>query len=126
MISIRDANTAVARLAVLTYYPQEPVARAEIARMLLKMVNTTEQLEWLVQTFVNHIGTWPGAKELRGVFCTQFKPADGIEESSTLAGFTALDSESGYLEAISNSRRAELEAPRGQSEAAKTLLKRLN
>lgn len=126
MITEQDAKIATARLSCLRYFPTEPGARSMIAHLFMRMVSMPDQLSWLVQQFIDHVGEWHGPKELRGVFCTRFKPADGIEETSTLAGYSALDSEAGYLEQFTNERRAELEAPRGQAEAAKTLLKGLN
>jgi hypothetical protein len=96
VISLNQANIAVSRLAALAYYPQEVIARSEIAAMLVRMVSTPEQLEWLVRQFIDHVGEWKGPRELRAVFCTKFKPADRIEEWSGLSGYTASDSESAH------------------------------
>ena len=42
---------------------------------------------------IDRVGEWKGPKELRGIFCTRFKPRDGIEELSQTSGFTPEDSE---------------------------------
>jgi hypothetical protein len=55
----------------------------------------TDQLAWLVRTMVDKIGVWNGPVELRGLFCTRFKPADGIKANCTATmGFTPSDLES--------------------------------
>lgn len=112
MINLKHADHAVARLALLEFFPSEVVARAELAKLMMRIVSTPEELEWLVTTMINHFERWRGPKEMRGLFCTRFRPADGVEETCTVAGFTALDSESGYLEQFSADRRKELEAAR--------------
>jgi len=112
VITPEQASGAVARLAVLTHFPSEAIARAELARMLLRMVSTGEQLEWLVRAFVDHVGAWHGPREVRAVFCTRFKPADGVEEWSAIPGFTAADAESAYLERVEPVKRIEAESPR--------------
>src|ERR1035438_3778989 len=43
---------------------------------------------------VDKIGEWHGPMELRGVFCTRFKPCDGVEVSCvSSSGFTPSDQE---------------------------------
>lgn len=102
MITAKQASESVARLAILTHFPGEAIARAELASMLIRMVSEPRQLEWLVTAFVDHIGAWHGPREMRAVFCTRFKPADGIEEWSAIPGFTAADSEREVIEAGSS------------------------
>lgn len=112
MITTKQAAEATARLAVLVHYPGDPIARAEIGDMLLSMVGTPAQLEWLISTMRDRVGKWEGPRELRGVFCTKFKPLDGIEATSTMPGFTPEDSEQLYLQDMSAERFRELSAPR--------------
>jgi hypothetical protein len=90
---------AVGRLGGLAFFPTDEAAKAEIMRLLQRLVSTSEQLEWLCTTMLDRVGTWRGPVELRGVFCTKFKPADGIEANCLqTAGFTAMDSEAAYLD----------------------------
>lgn len=112
MITQDQAYEAVARMAALKYYPSEPAARSEIAFTLMRMVSTPEQLDWLVMQMIDRVPEWPGPMELRAVFCTKFKPRDGIEADSRLAGFTPADSENQYLFDEEDRKRAELDAPR--------------
>ncbi len=88
-----DLTKAIASLTLLRFFPAEDIARASIMELLSRMIGTVEQLDWLVVTMIDRVGEWPGPKELRGVFCTRFKPADGIEAWCSLPGFTAADSE---------------------------------
>src|SRR5690348_14509423 len=88
---------AVARMTALSMFPNNPAAHKEIMRMLDRMVSTSEELEWLVATMIDRVGEWKGTAELRGVFCTRFRPKDGIERWSTIPGFTPEDSESQTL-----------------------------
>lgn len=99
MISTEQAERGMARMGILKFYPSEPASRKEIMRLLIKMVSTVEQLDWLVNTMIDHIGEWPGPAELRAVFTTRFKPLDGIEGKgySSLPGFTPGDIEAENL-----------------------------
>jgi hypothetical protein len=47
--------------------------------LLGRMVSTPAQLGWLVTTLIDRIGTYAGPDQIRAVFCTKFKPKDGIE-----------------------------------------------
>lgn len=84
---------AVARMGVLRYFPTDPHAQLEIMRLLERMVPHAAALDWLTETLIDRVGEWQGPKELRGILCAKFRPKDGIEEWSTIPGFTASDSE---------------------------------
>lgn len=112
MITIQQAGAAVSRLAILKHFPGEAPARAELARMFQRMVSTPEQLEWLVRAAIDNCEEWPGPMEMRGMFCQRYKPADGVEAWSTIAGFTAADSEARHAQEIDSVKQAELSAPR--------------
>jgi hypothetical protein len=91
---------AVGRLGALAMFPSDPAAREGIMRAIERFVNTVEELKWLVETMMDKVGVWHGPTELRGVFCSHFKPADGGEDTRcvTTPGFTAYDQESRYFE----------------------------
>ena len=90
----KQIQAAVGRLGCLAFFPSDAAARGQIMRILARMVGTVDQLQWLCGTMVDQVGTWHGPMELRGVFCSRFKPADGVEASCVLTpGFTAMDSE---------------------------------
>jgi hypothetical protein len=98
---------AVAKLGALTYFPSEPGARQALMELLGRMVSTPEQLDWLVRTLVDRVGTYPGPAEIRAVFCTRFRPKDGVEVWSALPGFTAADSERKYIAAAEERKHTE-------------------
>ena len=92
----KQVALAVARLGALAMFPTSEAAQDGIMRVLHGMVGTIDQLTWLVNAMLNHVGEWKGTAELRGVFCTRFKPADGIEATCSIPGFRAGDIESGH------------------------------
>jgi hypothetical protein len=92
-LEMKHAMDAVSRLSILAFFPSDKVAKQEIALLFMRMVDTVEHLDWLRITFVDRIGQWHGAAELRAVYCNRFKPLDGIEADSAIPGFTAEDSE---------------------------------
>lgn len=89
---------AVAKLGALTYFPSDPGARQALMELLGRMVSTPEQLDWLVRTLVDRVGTYPGPAEIRGLFCTRFRPKDGVEVNCSLSGFSPADQERRYLQ----------------------------
>lgn len=95
--SSQQIMEAAARLTALAMYPTNPAAHAEIMRLLQRMVPHAQALDWLVTTMIDRVGEWKGTAELRGLLCTRFKPADGVEAYCSLAGFTPADSESQTL-----------------------------
>lgn len=108
MITTKEASEAAARFAIMPFFPAEAIARTELAATLVRMVSTPQQLEWLVQAVTGHVDRWPGLREVRAIFCTRYKPADGIEEWSAIPGFTAGDSEADHLAKIEAPKRAEV------------------
>lgn len=92
MITKDDMKNAMVQLSMLRYFPQGDAQKA-IAMFLAQLCGTGERLQWLVSQLVNRVGDWPGPAQVRGIFCTRFRPADGKEADCTLAGFTAADGE---------------------------------
>lgn len=96
MITDEEAMRAVAGMRLCRYFPSDEFQRAQIAAILIKMVNTKRELDWLVETQANF--DWKGPQELRGLFCSKFRPRDGIETVSSNSGFTPEDGERAYFE----------------------------
>lgn len=82
-VSTQEAKAAVAELSMLRYFPSDVAARVGITSLLARMVDSPERLRWLVRTMVDEVGTWEGPKELRAVYCSRFRPADGVEADCT-------------------------------------------
>ncbi len=109
MIPADKMDMAVLRIAeCMTYFPQSVVFKAEFTAFLERMIGSANikshgidytpemRLEWLTQALI-YLSKWPeeGMREVRGMYCCKFKPADGMEAYSSLPGFCAQDIESG-------------------------------
>jgi hypothetical protein len=84
MIDEQIAAHAVSGLSLLRFFPSDAGAKTFLAAMIQEMCETPEQAIRLVKrTFQLH-NEWPGPQELRAVFCSMFKPADGIDIASAI------------------------------------------
>lgn len=93
-----DLNAAMARLKMLSYFPADPGAQGAVMELLAKMCPSRESLLWLTETMTDVVGEWKGPAELRGLLCTHFKPADGIERSCGIPGFRPEDYEAKHFD----------------------------
>lgn len=99
MISIESAAASIAAMeALIPFFPRDTNAQDYILAALRKMIATEEQLRWLTETAINSIQKWEGLPQLRGLFCSHFRPADGIEMECSVPGFTPADCERAYFE----------------------------
>ena len=78
------AVSAVNQLALMAFFPSDPEVRAALVTVLMNLVETEEQLDWLVNRALRLYAKWPGVAELRALYCSRFKPRDGIESYSTV------------------------------------------
>ena len=92
----RDLERAVGDFAMLRFWTAE--MRAPVMELLQRMCPHKEALTWLVDTVVNRLGEWPGSAELRGLLCTRYDAADGIDQWCSLPGFTAAEAEAKCLD----------------------------
>lgn len=95
-ISQADLDEAVNDLSMMPYFPIE--ARASVMALLARMCPSKKALNWLVAECVNRVGRWPGPAELRGLLCTRFDAADGIDGYCNLPGYTAAEMEARHIE----------------------------
>jgi len=93
-----DLDRAVTDLAMCKFFPSDPAVHTSIELLLAKMVPDKEALTWLIAEMVNKIGEWKGPKELRGLLCTHYPPADGVEAFCSIPGYRPEDSEAKALE----------------------------
>lgn len=107
-----EITKAVRKLSILKFFPAGDAERETLMEILDEMVGESAQLSWLVSVMVNQVGEWLGPKELRGVFCTRFKPLDGIEVWSTIPGFTAMDSESRTARCLEGRKDLQIAGPK--------------
>ena len=92
----RDLTDAVDELATLPFFPHE--SRGAVMIMLRRMCPHRAALRWLTGQVVNHVDQWPGIAELRGILCSRYDPADGIDQWSSLPGYRAEDAEMRHIE----------------------------
>jgi hypothetical protein len=81
VIDMRKATDIASRLTALPFFPPaiEEDARAEIVLMACKIAGDLERLEWLVSHALELWDKWYGLRELRFLFSSRYRPADGIE-----------------------------------------------
>ena len=86
MLDAERISQILAGLKVLKFFPDDPVVIATLTRMVCQMAATEGQVQWLVDrmTIGSLYSEWPGPGELRGCFCSKFKPQDGINAYSTV------------------------------------------
>jgi len=51
-------QSANARLAMLQFYPTDPMTQAAIQELLARMCPDLAALEWLVTTMIDRVGAW--------------------------------------------------------------------
>jgi len=81
-LNVTAAEKAVSELSLIPFFPGDPHARASLVRFFLRMVSTEQQLQWLVDSALDLYSQWPGPHELRALYCSHFKPKDGLEAYS--------------------------------------------
>ena len=89
----KHLEAAVAELGAIPFFPSDAASQLVIARHLAKFVGGVAELRWLVDSAVTAMQRWGGIPELRGLYCTRYKPEDGIEANCSLAGYSPEDGE---------------------------------
>lgn len=76
MITIEEAASACQVMALSRYFPSSEFQRSQIAAILIDMVGTKDQLDWLVkeQSKID----WKGPYEMRLLFTSRFQPQDKV------------------------------------------------
>ena len=74
MITKDQALEAVALMAICKFFPASDVQFAQIAAMLVEMVNSKSELDWLVREQCKL--DWQGPHELRLLFLSHFRARD--------------------------------------------------
>ena len=78
------AASAVSKLALMAFFPGDPEVRAGLISIFMEMVETEEQIDWLVGRALRIYSRWPGVAEIRALYCSRYKPKDGFEAYSEL------------------------------------------
>lgn len=87
--------------AVIPFFPGDSSGQLVIMREMQKFVSSAHHLRWLVDAAVGVMRKWESLPELRGLYCTRFKPADGREENCSLPGYSPEESEMAYIQEAS-------------------------
>ena len=102
-----DLSRANRTLQVIPFYPADEVAQASIAEFLARICPHRTALLWLVDTLVERMPAWTGLPDVRGLLCCRYRPADGVEGTCCVAGFTPRDGESRQIMAHENFKAVE-------------------
>lgn len=100
----------VRAMAAIPFFPTDEYAQQAIMTEIGKFVDREDGLKWLFDAAMNTMRKWEGIPELRGLYCTRFKPADGVEAISTLPGYSPVDCENAHIE--QGRQYAQLDQPR--------------
>ncbi len=84
-MSFDEVMTLTARWGgTLKFFPGDPDARLGIAEQIADMARDADQVRWLVRRLPKLYPEWPSSLEVRAVFCSKFRPLDGIEAYSAV------------------------------------------
>jgi hypothetical protein len=78
---------------LVPFFPRGEAAQRVIVSEIQGFCGTSQELRWFIHEFVRKVPKYEGVPQLRAVFCSRFKPADGIEPTIDVPGFTAEDAE---------------------------------
>src|SRR5215831_19020667 len=78
------AARAVAKLGLMAFFPGDPDTRGALIHVLMELVETEDQLAWLIERALKLYSRWPGVGEIRALYCSRFKPKDGAEAYSEM------------------------------------------
>lgn len=84
IVDIATVARKLAALMALKYFPREPEAQVAIVSIVCRMASKLDQIDWLVESALAVYDDWPGPRELRALFCSRWRPADGIQAYSQL------------------------------------------
>ena len=85
MLDFEKTLDQLGGLTLLKFFPADPGARLELAKLVSRMAANEDQVDWLVNRVLALCNEWPGPLVLRQVFCSKFRPADGISVGGTEA-----------------------------------------
>jgi len=78
MISIEDATGAIVALRICRYFPSDRFQQSQVAAILIEMVGSKDELDWLVHAQSKL--DWQGPYQLRQLFASRFIPRDTLTE----------------------------------------------
>jgi len=101
---------AMIALANIPFAPQDPAQQDALMEAIADFADRPDALAWTVNVAVAKWTKWLGPAELRGIYCSRFHPADGIEaDVMDTPGYNAADNEAAYMEAQARDTAARIE-----------------
>jgi hypothetical protein len=101
---------AVIALSNIPYAPQDPDQQDALMEAIASFADKPDGLAWAVNIAVAKWNRWLGPAELRGLYCSRFRPGDGIEaDVMETPGHTAADNEAAYMEVQARDTAARIE-----------------
>ena len=83
-LTVDSTSRALGKLALMSFFPTGDEAQAALVRAVMKMVDTEEHLHWLTERALELYPRWPGIGELRALYCSRYRPKDGVEAYSEI------------------------------------------
>ena len=68
------AAIGVNKLALMAFFPSDPEIRAALVEILMEMIGRA----------LNLYASWPGVADLSALYCSRWKPKDGVETHSAV------------------------------------------
>jgi hypothetical protein len=78
VLTSAQLTLCVEMLAAMGFFPSESGARMGIANEIGRMCRSFEDAVWLAQRMIQLYPSWPGALDMRLVYCSRRRPLDGM------------------------------------------------
>lgn len=89
-----DLKIAIRRLKQMRFFPNDPGMESELMIELASMCHDAERLMWLTRRAVRVFSDWCGVAEIRALYSSRWRPADGIRAYSAI--FISSEGSDGY------------------------------
>jgi len=70
---------AISGFRLLPFFPNDEQSKVWIADLLTRMCRYEHEVTWLVREVADTWNRWEGTRTLRSLFCSRFRPHDGID-----------------------------------------------
>jgi hypothetical protein len=78
-----QAKYFMEKLTALRGFPFEGGGRGTVAEEIRRMCRSATDALWLVGRVIQLCSSWPGPLEMRRIYCSQYRPLDGLEPTPT-------------------------------------------
>ena len=82
---------------LVAFFPKSEVAQRIIVNEIRRFCADSKQLKWFIETYVRQVPRYESVAQLRAVFCSRYRPDDGVYSSFEVPGFSSDDLEAQYL-----------------------------